>query len=189
MTDEYDKETAKLNEEYRTKFAKPLKEYETNELMKALTHARASLYYGLAKAFVDKYGDEAYDVLRQLRRSEGLEAGRAAAEEERERGKEPGLDTIREAYNKDLWWIKDMSWDIRTPDSWTRREACMMGKAFRELSPKFDPELKIARIFCSLDQWFAEGVSPNIKYTRPRWMPEGAPFCELCFTWVKPKVC
>ena len=142
--------------------------------------------YSMAKLAMEKYGDEAKELLAQALHDAGYEHGKRARARVEARGGD--IDDMRElhaeyrqdyAEHYDLYQVEVLKnrWAMRLP-------VCHMATALKEWHAKV-PECKDPHYWCDYDFGFIEAYNPKVKLSRPHWLVAGDPYCE--YIWELPE--
>lgn len=149
----------------------------SEEVCRKLVTLRIMNYLSLANKFVEQYGEEARELIRQLRYEDGYQAGERYAEYA---GEEPGTvrnwDILFAGYGMDLPWSNAAIVERTEKRLVLRVVRCGVAETFLAVKPPPD----IAKMYCDVDFGTFDALfgKENIKAARPKWIPEGNPYCE-----------
>lgn len=161
------------------KLSDTLPKTDADRAVKQFAAFSAHLYYHLAKAVVDRFGEEGKKAV-----SEGIHAfGKARGERVRNKVLEKGLpNTMSNEYLYHDLPIGSTAW---TAMSWEEGEkhftnviVCPFAETWKELGGDA-PEL--GKLYCAVDYAIWEGYNPNISYTLSTNVLDGAPCCAMCY--------
>ena len=153
---------------------------EVHEAVVRMAEFSALLYYHMAQAVLEEYGDGAKAVIKKAIREFGLERGRNIARKVREAGEEPTIANLDKYYDMPIGQGWAPSADYEGGEKHSRTEECTFANLWLEKS-----WAEIGRIYCEVDPAIREGYNPEIQYTPQTNILRGDPFCSSVTTYKK----
>ena len=158
------------------------KEPET-DWIKSREALSVSIAMELTKAAMEKYGEDAKELLAKIMYDHGYRHGQEMAARVLARGGD--LDDLREL-------DKEFERDYKVHHPFYGREvtktkyvmripACHMGNALLKIYPTLPEALTSSKYWCDLDYGTRDGYNPKIKLSRPYWIAGGDCYCE--YVW------
>jgi hypothetical protein len=136
--------------------------------------------FGLTLSMMEKYGDEAKELLAEFQWGRGYDHGKRMLERVKARGGDPNdLRELLKEYGEDFpVHYKFYGLEVAPNRLVMRVPACHMGQALIELVPDLPEPLKLPKYWCDYDLALIEGYNPDVKLSRPKWIPGGDLYCE-----------
>lgn len=144
------------------------------EQVREMADVIALLHYHLAKAVADRFGDEGLEAIRQGIRAFGLERGRRIREKVLSRGLEPNLENLAAFYDLPLAAAWEATKEVSGDTSESRITRCPFAQVWTEKKAQ-----DLGLLYCEVDPALMAGYNPEIKFSRPESVLEGAGRCVL----------
>lgn len=161
---------------------KEAKEPET-DWIKTREYLAVNVGMELTKLAMEKYGDDAKELLAQTMYNLGFKKGKMMADCVKERGGD--IDDLREL-DKEFarnFKVHHPFYGVEVTKNRYRMRiaACHMGDALVDIRPKMPEVLAEAKYWCDLDYGTRDGYNPKMKLSRPKWIAGGDMYCEYVF--------
>ena len=182
------KEQQKVVDEIRKKAGHLIDRYlaaaePETDWIKSREGLSVSIAMELTKAAMEKYGEDAKELLAKIMYDHGYRHGKEMAARVLARGGD--LDDLREL-------DKEFERDYKIHHPFYGREvskkryvmripACHMGNALTKIYPSLPESLCSSKYWCDLDYGTRDGYNPKIKLSRPKWIAGGDLYCE--YVW------
>jgi len=136
--------------------------------------------FGLTMLMMEKYGEDAKELLAQFQLSRGSDHGKRMHERVKARGGDVNdLRELLKEYKRDFpVHYQFYGLEVAKNRLVMRIPACHMGQALIELAPGLPEPLKLPQYWCDYDLALIKEYNPKVKLSRPRWIPAGDLYCE-----------
>jgi len=151
----------------------------SEEVCRKLITARVMVYLSLAEKFAEKFGEEAIELIKQIRYENGYSLGeRLAGYTGKRVGTIKNWDILLAGWEAAYPWSNASIAERTEKRIAIRIPRCGVGETFLALKPHLD--LGIAKMYCDNDFGTFDALfgKENIKAERPKWIPECDSYCE-----------
>jgi hypothetical protein len=136
--------------------------------------------FGLTMLMMEKYGEDAKELLAQFQWGRGFDHGKKMRERVQARGGD--IDDLRELlkeYKEDFpVHYQFYGLEVSRSRLAMRIPSCHMGQALIEIAPGLPEPLKLPKYWCDYDLALIKGYNPRVELYRPKWIPAGDLYCE-----------
>lgn len=151
--------------------------------IKTREFAHVKTAMGLTKLMMERYGEDAKELLAQFQYNRGYDHGKRMLARVKARGGDiDDLGELLKEYAEDFAvHYQFYGLEVSKNRLVMRIPACHMGTALKELYPSLPESITSPKYWCDYDFALIEAYNPKVKLSRPKWIPAGDPYCE--YVW------